>query len=97
MMLVALLLAQLLEAPAAVSPDVLEPSVRNEVEHALDTAPTNAAFSAGAEIPADVFGTNGLDRTSIAIRLVSSQRADGRWMCGTNDVTAVAVDILMGL
>ena len=93
-----LLAAAALYAPPAVSPDVLEPSVQNEVDHALDMAPTNltAAASEAAE-EADVFGTNGLTRTEIAIRLVSSQRSDGRWMDGTNDVTSAAVELLKSL
>ena len=94
-----LLAAAALYAPPAVSPDVLEPSVQNEVDHALDMAPTNltAAASETAAEEADVFGTNGLTRTEIAIRLVSSQRSDGRWMDGTNDVTSAAVEMLKSL
>lgn len=75
----ALLLALTIAAQPLVSPDVLEPSVQNEVDHALARAPTNA-------VPADA--------TALAIALVSAQQADGRWLVGTNDVTAVAVAIL---
>ena len=83
------------------SEDVLEPSVQNEVDHALSLAPaeafaTNAVPSAAAPF-CDVFGTNGLSATEIAIRLVSAQRGDGRWTLGTNDVTAAAVRILLSL
>lgn len=95
-----LLAAAALYAPPAVSPDVLEPSVQNEVDHALDMAPTNLTAAAASETAAeeaDVFGTNGLTRTEIAIRLVSSQRPDGRWMDGTNDVTSAAVEMLKSL
>ena len=93
-----------LAAPAAVSPDVLEPSVRNEVDHALDVVPTNAVTY--AEMPEalrlycatnDVFRTNGLSRTDAAIRVVSAQGSDGRWLAGTNDVTAAAVELLRGV
>ena len=35
--------------------------------------------------------TNGQSRTQVAIRLVSAQKADGRWFVGTNDVTSAAV------
>ena len=107
-----------------VSEDVPEPSVRNEVDHALSLAAaamsTNAiaaaasttnpiaiavaahtnsfAFAAPTNaVPVDIFGTNGLSATAIAIKLVSSQRADGRWLSGTNDVTDVAVQILLSL
>jgi len=95
---------KLIAAPPMVSPDVLEPSVLNEVEHALDMVPTNAVSF--AEMPErlrlycttnDVFRTNGLSRTDAAIRLVSAQGADGRWLVGTNDVTAAAVELLKGL
>ena len=72
-----------------VNEDILEPSVRNEVRHALSLAPTNAP--AAPVLPA---WTNGQNRTQIAIRLVSAQRADGRWLVGTNDVTSAAVEIL---
>lgn len=97
--------------------NVLEPSVRNEVDHALSRAPqTERAVATDAENPAvpaaastnavtdisssfngDVFNTNGLSSTAIAIKIVSLQRPDGTWKSGTNDVTSVAVDILKSL
>lgn len=100
-----------------VSENVLEPSVRNEVDHALSRAPraermdicvrTNSAVFVAAATngtgrilyhpTGDVFGTNGLSASDIAIKLVSSQKRDGRWMLGTNDVTSAAVDILEAL
>ena len=85
----ALFLAVSITAQPLVNEDVLEPSVRNEVRHALSLAPTNAP-------PATVLPawTNGQNRTQIAIRLVSAQKADGRWLVGTNDVTSAAVEIL---
>ena len=85
----ALALAVSVTAQPLVNEDVLEPSVRNEVRHALSLAPTNAP--AATVLPA---WTNGQDRTQIAIRLVSAQRADGRWLVGTNDVTSAAVETL---
>ena len=72
--------------------DALEPSVCNEIAHALAVAPTNAPPAVG--LP---FATNGLSRTQMAIRLVSSQRADGRWFAGTNDVTSAAIRLLESL
>ena len=72
--------------------DVLEQSVLNEVEHAISAAPTNPPPSAAWDP-----GTNGLSRTAIALRLVCAQRADGRWLDGTNDVTAAALRILKEL
>ena len=146
-----LILAAIVQIQPIVSEDVLEPSVRNEVDHALSlaaaamstnspaaaatpghiaaaatnsppastpspitvaatnsptaavsfaAAPRNAfAFAAAPTnaAPGDIFGTNGLSATEIAIKLVSSQRADGRWLSGTNDVTAAAIQILLSL
>ena len=100
-----------------VSENVLEPSVRNEVDHALSRAPrsgrvyvvdttdstvsvattTNKAEKILYHPTGDVFGTNGLSATDIAIKLVSSQKSDGSWKCGTNDVTSLAVEILESL
>ena len=79
-------------AQPLVNEDILEPSVRNEVRHALSLAPTNAP-------PATILPawTNGQNRTQVAIRLVSAQRADGRWLVGTNDVTSAAVKTLKEL
>ena len=85
----ALALAAVLTAQPLVNEDVLEPSVRNEVRHALSLAPTNAP---AATVPPA--WTNGQNRTQVAIRLVSAQRADGRWIVGTNDVTSAAVGLL---
>ena len=85
----AIALAVTITAQPLVNEDVLEPSVRNEVRHALSLAPTNAPTA--TVLPA---WTNGQNRTQIAIRLVSAQRADGRWLVGTNDVTSAAVELL---
>ena len=92
LMLPALVLAVSVTAQPLVNEDVLEPSVRNEVRHALSLAPTNAPARAALPVP-----TNGLNRTQVAIRLVSVQRADGRWLVGTNDVTSAAVEMLKEL
>ena len=81
-------------AQPLVNEEILEPSVANEVWHALARSPTNAP-PATAEAQSRAFAwTNGLSRSAIAVRLVSEQRSDGRWVCGTNDVTAAAVRIL---
>lgn len=96
-----------------VNEDVLEPSVRNEVDHAISRAPKpaipvrkpNKAESARPSegivpvriVKTDLFKTNGLSKTEIAIKIVSSQRTDGRWMQGTNDVTFAALEILKSL
>ena len=82
-------LAVTITAQPLVNEDVLEPSVRNEVRHALSLAPTNAPV---ATVPP--VWTNGQNRTQVAIRLVSAQKADGRWLVGTTDVTSAAVGLL---
>ena len=88
----AILLAVSITAQPLVNEDVLEPSVRNEVRHALSLAPTNAPAATVLPVP-----TNGLNRTQLAIRLVSAQKADGRWFAGTNDVTSAAPELLKEL
>lgn len=86
--------------------DVLEPSVLNEVRHAIavgaryaaQNAPTNAVVTnVVATAGRDWFGTNSLAVTEIAVRLVSAQGRDGAWRVGTNDVTAAALEILRAL
>ena len=113
----AVVLALTIPLQPLVSENVLEPSVRNEVDHALSRAPcservnvvvttnstafvvtaTNKSGKILYHPTGDVFGTNGLSATDIAIKLVSSQKSDGRWTLGTNDVTSLAVDILKSL
>ena len=92
------LLFAVLTAQPTVSPDVLEPSVQNEVDHARARAETAIAatnvWSVAATDFARLYETNGLNATEAASRLVSTQRPDGRWLVGTNDVTAAAVQIL---
>ena len=89
------LLAVTITANVINGPDALEPSVLNEVEHALSRAPadTNAVRRAGG----DVFATNGLSAAAVAIRLVSLQKADGRWVVGGTNFTHEAVAILEGV
>ena len=89
-----------IEIGTIVSEDVLEPSVQNEVDHALSRADTAIAAAASnsvavAEIP--VAWTNGLTATDKAIKLISLQRADGRWTDGTNDVTKAVRSVLQSL
>ena len=88
----AIVIAAVITAQPLVNEDVLEPSVRNEVRHALSLAPTNAPTATLLPVP-----TNGLNRTQLAIRLVSAQKADGRWFVGTNDVTSAATELLKEL
>jgi len=91
----------------------LEPSVQNEVDHAValgerwlaavagrpPDAGTNVAAVAGRPPdPGDLFATNGLTRDRIAIKLISSQRAGGWWLMETNTApTRLAIEILKGL
>lgn len=91
-----LIAAAAISLPALVSEDVLEPSVQNEVDHAISMG-ERALASETNSLPRDVFGTNGLDNTAIALKLVSSQGPDGRWRSGTNDVTRLALEILRSL
>jgi sugar phosphate isomerase/epimerase len=66
--------------------------VRNEVDHALSRAPTNEVAVSGASIAfSALWATNGLSATDRAVRLVSSQRGDGRWFFHGGDVTPVAL------
>ena len=87
-----MVVAAIITAQPLVNEDVLEPSVCNEVVHALSLAPTNAPSAAAMPLT-----TNGMNRTQIAIALVSAQKNDGRWFVGTNDVTAAAVELLKEL
>lgn len=89
MLVRAIAFTAVITAQPLVNEDVPEPSICNEIEYALARAPTNAPPM--VLLPLD---TNGHNRTQLAIRLVSSQGADGRWVVGTNDVTATAVRIL---
>ena len=92
-----------ISASPLVNEDVLEPSVENEVAHALAIAPSNSVALAEAALAAPEYSpplaslgvTGAVTRTALAVRLVSEQRADGRWLSGTNDVTAAAAGALM--
>ena len=90
-LVLALLAALVVQIPA--DPDgPLEPSVMNEVEHALARAPscaTNEPASFG-----DIFATNGLSATAIAVSLVSRQDKSGMWIVNGTNATAEAVGIL---
>ena len=92
--LVPVALGAAITAQPLVSGDVLEPSAENEAWHALSRSPANAPpVPAEAEERAFAW-TNGLSRSAVVLRLVSMQRGDGRWLCGTNDVTSAAVRII---
>lgn len=97
-----------IEIGTLASEDVLEPSVQNEVDHALslssafDEPVTNVTVGASstnfmsfAHIPSS--WTNGLTASEKAIKLISLQNAEGRWLDGTNDVTRSVRAILQKL
>ncbi len=86
--------AAVITAQPLVDEDVLEPSVRNEVDHAIAVASTNAvALTCAAVAFAELYATNGMSTTSRAVSLVSAQRG-GRWFHDGADVTPVAVRLL---
>jgi sugar phosphate isomerase/epimerase len=88
-------LAAAITAQPLVDADVLEPSVLNEVDHALGRAPTNEVPVSEASVGfAALWATNGASTTERAIALVSSQMGDGRWLFGGKDVTPVAARLL---
>lgn len=97
-----------IEIGTIASEDVLEPSIQNEVDHALsrssafDEPATNVTACASstnsasfANIPSS--WTNGMNATAKAIKLISLQNAEGRWLDGTNDVTRSVRAILLKL
>jgi len=89
-----ILSAAIVTAQPLVDADVLEPSVQNEVDHALSLAPTNEVAVSDASVAfAALYATNGMSATERAIALVSSQRG-GRWLHGGRDVTPVATRLL---
>ncbi len=80
----------------------LEPSIQNEVDHAVSLGErwlAAQATSSCTNVPsADLFCTNGLTRDRIAIKLISTQKSGGWWIAETNAApTRLALDILKGL
>ena len=90
----------------------LEPSVQNEVDHAIDMGERwlekNFKGLEDTRAPMDLkefkrlqgrLGlTNGQTRVETALKLVSSQRGGGWWLVETNAApTRLAVEILKGL
>lgn len=96
-MIRALLVAVSITAYPLANPDVLEPSIRNEVNHALCVASTNeVAESVASADFARLYETNGMNATARAIHLVSTQKQGCWFWLGTN-VTPVAVRLLRAL
>lgn len=88
----------------------LEPSVQNEVDHAVDMGERWLAGFAAHDLQKSATNheprvtsrelglTNGLTRAEIALKLVSSQRGGGWWLVETNAApTRLAIEILKGL
>ena len=84
-----LLAAAVITATPSASPEVLEPSVMNEVEHALSRSPAFSRFSRH-----DFGGSNATER---ALAVIRAQGADGRWTVGNDDFTFAAVSELKRL
>ena len=81
--------------------EVLEPSIQNEVDHAIDRGEAWLAASQltnRLERVQDLFSTNALTREKIALKLISSQKGEGWWVTPTNAApTRLALEILKGL
>ena len=91
-----ILLLSVITAQPLVNEEILEPSVANEVEHALALVPTNVVPKNVAMVDfARLYATNGLNATQKAIRLVSTQKG-GCWFYQGTNVTPVAVQLLQG-
>jgi len=88
---VAIVSAAVITATPLANPEVLELSLENEALHAIELGrkATTDSFPKGTN--AVSAWISGLDASEAARRLVSMQRSDGKWMAGTNDVTASAV------
>lgn len=87
-----IIFALVITAQPLVDDEVLEPSVQNEVDHALNVAPTNVVVVTQASIDFnELYKTNAMSATERAISLVSSQKRDGRWLYDGKDVTPVAI------
>ena len=88
-------LAAVITAHPLVDGDVLEPSVQNEVDHALSRVPTNRV---PVNLPcisfASLYATNGMDATGRAIDIVSRQSRTGQWFFEGGEVTPVAAVLL---
>lgn len=86
--------AVLITAQPLADEDVLEPSVQNEVDHALSLAPEDTVPVSEESVAfAALYATNGMPATARAIALVSSQK-EGRWTYAGRDVTPAACRLL---
>ena len=93
-LVLSILFPVVITAQPLVNEEILEPSVQNEVDHALSVASTNAVLLTTAALDfAKLYATNGMNATERAISLISSQK-DGCWYWLGTNVTPVAVRIL---
>ena len=91
----AVVLSIVITAQPLANDEMLEPSVQNEVDHALSIASTNAVpDTAAAHEFARLYETNGMSATQRALSLVSSQK-NGCWLWNGTNVTPVAVQLLL--
>ena len=73
-LVLSILLPVVITAHPLANEEVLEPSVQNEVDHALNVSSTNAVpLTAAARDFARLYATNGMNATERAISLISSQ------------------------
>ncbi len=94
-MILPLALTVVVTAQPLANEEILEPSVQNEVDHALSVVPTNAVpLTAAARDFARLYETNGMSATRRAIALVSAQK-DGSWFWQGTNVTPAAVRLLL--
>lgn len=92
-MILSIIFAIITAQPLA-NPEVLEPSVANEVEHALKKAPKDMLGDPPTVAERDFAkfcSTNCPNATQRAVFLVSTQRNDGRWYWRGTNVTAIAI------
>ncbi len=92
--LTVLLASLLINSP--LSDSMLEPSVLNEVHHALARSENKSMFGDLDKFKQQVKSLSaGSSLTDIALKLVSTQKSDGRWYdANTNDVTCAARYVL---
>lgn len=90
-----LLLASFLINPPS-SASVLEPSVLNEVHHALSRSENKSMFGDLDKFKEQVKSlSSGSSLADVALKLVTTQKSDGRWYdANTNDITCAARYVL---
>jgi len=81
--------------------DVLEPSVVNELDHALRRSPGDAVYiprSLVAQALEELGVSKGMSSSEAAIRIISSQNRHGRWIDKSGrDISSAAIAMLKDL